>query len=374
MLPQAREALLAALDEGWADPGRLHTEGRRARLLVDGAREAVAAALGARAEEVAFTGSHTTALHAGVLGTLLGRVRVGDVLVHSAVEHSAVLAAAQWHRERGGTCTEVAVDQVGRVDVQAFATAVGARSCAVAALQAANGEVGTVQPVDEVLAACRRARVPLLVDAAAAAGQIELPGYDLLAADPQAWGSPGGVGVLVVRAGVRWRSPWPEDPAVPADRPGTPGSAGVPQVLAAAVGLRTALAGREAAHAARRRVVQRLRDRIPAVLGDVVVVGDPDLRLPHVLTFSCLFADGEALTGELDAAGFAVGSGSACSASTLVPSHVLAAMGALTQGNVRIALPATGTQAELEAQVDRFLEVLPQALGRVRDRLGTSQL
>jgi len=372
--PLAREALLAALDEGWADPSRLHTEGRRARLLVDGAREAVAAALGARAEEVAFTGSHTMALHAGVLGTLVGRSRAGNVLVHSAVEHSAVLAAARWHRERGGTCTEVGVDQLGRVDVEAFAEAVHASSCAVAALQAANGEVGTVQPVEEVHAACRRAGVPLLVDAAAAAGQIELPGYDVLAADPQAWGSPGGVGVLVVRAGVRWRSPWPEDPAVPAGRPGAPGAAGVPQILAAAVGLQSALARREAADAARRRVVQRLRQQIPAALSDVVVVGDPDLRLPHVLTFSCLFADGEALTGELDAAGFAVGSGSACTASTLMPSHVLAAMGALTQGNVRIALPATSTQAELEAQADRFLQVLPHALRKVRDRLGTSGL
>ncbi len=372
--PAAREALLAALDDGWADPERLHQEGRRARMLLDGARAAVADVLGARAEEVAFTGSHSLAVHAAVLGTLAGRQRVGPRLVHSAVEHSAVLACASWHRDRGGEAAAVPVGAQARVDTDAFAAEVARPGTALAALQSANGEVGTHQPVEEVLVACRAAGVPLLVDAAASAGQEPLPAHDLLVADPRAWGAPPGVGVLVVRAGVRWRSPWPEDPAVPPDRPGTPGGAGVPQVLAAAVGLQAVLAEREAADRRRREVVALLRDRVPVLCPDVEVVGDPDDRLPHVLTFSCLFADGETLLAELDAAGFAVGSGSACTASTLEPSHVLAAMGALTHGNVRVGLPSTTDAATLREQAEQFLVELPAALARVRDRLGTSGL
>ena len=372
--PAGREALLAALDDGWADPERLHREGRTARMLLDGAREAVAAALGARTEEVSFTGSHTAAVHAAVLGTLAARRPPVQRLVHSAVEHSSVLSCARWHLDRGGEVFAVPVDRLGRVDPGVVVREARTAGTALVVLQSANGEVGTRQPVDQVLEGCRTAGVPLLVDAAASAGHDALPGYDLLTADPRAWGGPPGTGVLVVRAGVRWRSPWPEDPATPGDRAGAPGGAGVPQVLAAAVALQAALADREAAAARRREVVALLRDQVPAVAADVEVVGDPDDRLPHVLTFSCLLADGETLLGELDAAGFAVGSGSACTSSTLEPSHVLAAMGALTHGNVRVGLPATTSAPDLADQAERFLVALPAALARVRDRLGTTGL
>lgn len=373
--PRAREALLAALDEGWADPDRLHREGRRARLLLDGARESVAASVGARTEEVALTGSHAAAVHAALLGVLAGRSRTGAGVVHSVVEHSAVLSCAGWHASRSQVpAVAAAVDARGRVDVDAFTAAVRAPGVAVAALQSANGEVGTRQPVDDVLAVCRDAGVPLVVDGAASLGHEPLPGYDLLAADARAFGAPPGTGVLVVRSGVRWRSPSPPDPSVPADRPGVPGGSGVPQALAAAVALEEAVAEREASDAVRRAATARLREQVPLVAPDVEVVGDADDRLPHVLTFSCLLADGEALVEGLDAVGFAVGSGSACTSSTLDPSHVLAAMGSLTHGNVRVGVPATTDGAALEAQVDRFLAVLPGVLAGVRDRLGTSGL
>ena len=107
--PAAREAWLAALDDGWADPRRLHREGRRARMLLDGAREVVAHLLGARTEEVSFTGSHAAAVHGAVLGTLRARRRVGARAVVSAVEHSAVLHAA---RHGAGEVTEVPVDRL----------------------------------------------------------------------------------------------------------------------------------------------------------------------------------------------------------------------------------------------------------------------
>ena len=117
-------------------------------------------------------------------------------------------------------------------------------------------------------------------------------------------------------------------------------------------------------------LVDRIRQRVPALVPDVEVVGDPVHRLPHLVTFSCLYLDGETLVTELDRAGFAVNSGSSCTSSTLRPSHVLAAMGVLTHGNVRVSLPLGTTEAE----VDRFLDMLPGVVAELREKAGVSKL
>lgn len=367
LLPAARAAFLAALDEGWADPRRLHSEGRRARALLDGARESLAAAVGARTEEVDLAPSHVAALHSAVSTVALGRRRVGADVVVSAVERAAVLQGAAFAAARGdGRRVVVPVDRTGRVDAAAFAEAVARPGVALAALQHANGEVGTLQPVEEVHAATRAAGVPLLLDAGASLGHVLVgDAWDLLAANPGDWGGPSGLGVLVVRAGVRRSTDRPDD-----DDRWFPGGVSVPAALAAAVALESALADRAAADEQRRALVARLRARIPAEVADVDVAGPDEPRLPHVLTFSCLFVDGEAVVTALDAQGFAVGSGSACTSSTLEPSHVLAAMGVLTHGNVRLALPR-GTTA---ADVDRFADALPGIVAGVRAHLGTADL
>ncbi|GAB4086113.1 cysteine desulfurase/sulfurtransferase TusA family protein [Myceligenerans cantabricum] len=359
--PLARQALDQALEDGWADPRRLHAEGRRAARLLDGAREAVAAVLGARTEEVRFTPSHTAALHRAVAAGAAGRRRAGDQVVVGATERAAVLHAADAAGER----ETVAVDRLGRVDADAFSAALAGPGVALAALQHANGEVGTLQPVELVHDAARAAGVPLLVDAGASLGHAVVPAsWDLLAADPADWGGPAGVGVLATRGRVRLPETGPEDP-----EPWAPGGVSVPLAFAAAVALEAVQADLAAAGARRRELVDRVRGAVAGV-PDVEVVGDPDARLPHVVTFSFLYVDGEALVTELDRQGFAVGSGSACTASTLEPSHVLAAMGVLTHGNVRIALDR-GTSA---ADVERFLAVLPAAVSRVRDALGVQGL
>ncbi|WP_460446861.1 aminotransferase class V-fold PLP-dependent enzyme, partial [Angustibacter aerolatus] len=191
----AREAYLGALDEGWADPRRLHAEGRRARALLDGAREAVASVVGVLPAEVAFTPNPTVALHTGLRGLLHGRRRAGAGLVLSAVEHSALLHTGQWHEAAGGGTTLVEVDRLGRVDVEAFVAAAGSPGVAAAALQAANGEVGTRQPVDDVPGRVgvahrvRAAGVPLLVDATSTLGRDAVPaGWDVLVGAARAWG------------------------------------------------------------------------------------------------------------------------------------------------------------------------------------------
>ncbi|GCE78479.1 hypothetical protein CBZ_35350 [Cellulomonas biazotea] len=144
----------------------------------------------------------------------------------------------------------------------------------------------------------------------------------------------------------------------------------VPAALAAAVALQVAAADRDAADTARRALVDTVRARVGAEVPDAEVVGDPDGRLPHVVTFSFLYVDGEALVTALDALGFAVASGSACTSSSLEPSHVLAAMGVLTHGNVRLSLPR-GARAD---DVDRFLDVLPGVVERVRHAGGATGL
>lgn len=364
--PLARQAFLQALDDGWADPRRLHTEGRRAARLLDGAREAVAAELGARTEEVRFTASHTTALHLGVLAATAARRRAGGDVVVGAVERAAVLHAATTAAARyGGARRTVPTGTDGRVDAASFRAAVAAPGVALAALQQANGEVGTRQPVAEAHEAARAAGVPLLVDAGAAVGHDPTPeSWDLLAADPADWGAPAGVGVLATRQRVRLLPPEPEDPD-----PWSPGGVSVPAAFAAAVALQAVAADRAEQDARRRALVDRVRTEV-ARIPDVEVVGHPDDRLPHVATFSFLYVDGEALVTELDRAGVAVGSGSACTASTLEPSHVLAAMGVLTHGNVRIALDRSTTGDD----VDRLLGALPGAVARVRDALGVTGL
>ena len=362
LLPAARDAFLEALDQGWADPRRLHAEGRRARMLLDGAREALAAVVGARTEEVDLGPSHTAVLHTAVRTTTHGRRRVGADVVVSAVERAAVLHAADFVTDRsGGARVTVAVDRDGRVDPDAMAEAVSAPGVALAALQHANGEVGTLQPVAPVLEAARRAGVPLLVDAGASLGHVPVDEHwDVLTADPGDWGGPSGLGVLVTRRGVRRSPDGPQDE----DR-WFPGGVSVPAALAAAVALQHAVATSADADARRRALVDRVRAVVAERVPDVAVVGDPRARLPHVVTFSCLYVDGEALLTALDRRGFAVGSGSACTSSTLEPSHVLAAMGVLTQGNVRLALPATTTAPDVEA----FLDVLPGVVREVRAAL-----
>lgn len=358
--PAAREAFVAALDAGYADPLRLHGTGRNARLLLDNARSVVASCLAVRPDEVTFTSSGTAAVHSGVLGLLHGRSRVSSRLVHSAVEHSSVLqAGAWWARHFAGTTDPVPVTSTGALSLDALSAALSFPT-GVLAVQAANNEVGTVQPLAAVATAAASSDVPLFVDFAASAGRLELPaGWSAAAASAHKWGGPAGVGVLLVRKGSRWRAPFPVD-----DRadPRVAGFENVPAALAAAAALQAVVGARAEVNARQSALVERLRSRVAASVPDVEVVGSSSSRLPHIVTFSCLYVDGEALVTELDRHGFGVASGSACTASTLTPSHVLEAMGVLTHGNVRVSLTRDTTTAD----VDRFLSVLPPVVARLR--------
>ncbi|MEJ7795871.1 MAG: aminotransferase class V-fold PLP-dependent enzyme [Nocardioides sp.] len=353
--PAARQAMLAALDQGYADPRRLHRPGRNARLLLDNARAVVAECLDVRPDEVSFTGSGTEAVHRGLLGLVRGSRR-GSAIVHSAVEHAAVRHAVSW----GGTAVEVQCDEWGRVHDRDLVQNAIAPEVGVVALQSANHEVGTIQSVGELELPND---VPLFTDACASMGRLPLPsGWSAAAGSAHKWGGPAGVGVLLVRKGARWRNPFPGDDRVD-ER--VAGFENVPAALAAAAALRAVVDERDAVNARQHALVDRIRSAV-AVIPDTQVVGDSVDRLPHLVTFSFLYVDGEALVDALDRRGFGVASGSACAASTLEPSAVLAAMRVLTHGNVRLSL----TRDTTEAEVDRFLGVLPGVVADLRAEVG----
>lgn len=332
-------------------------------MLLDAAREAAAEAVGCRPDELIFTSSGTRAVHTGIAGALAGRRRAGRHLIVSAVEHSSVLHSAEPLEAAGGTVTQIPVDRTGRVDPAAYGDALRADT-ALACLQSANHEVGTEQPVAEVAEVCRAAGVPLLVDAAQSLGWGPVEGdWSLLTASAHKWGGPAGVGLLVVRKGVRFV---PQGPVDERESGRAAGFENIPAIVAAAASLRAVRA--EAAEEALRlrELTERIRVRVQRAVPDVEVVGDPVRRLPGVVTFSCLYVDGEVLLHELDREGFSVSSGSSCTSSTLTPSHVLRAMGVLSEGNVRLSLPV----GVAEEDVERFLEVLPGTVAAVREKLG----
>jgi cysteine desulfurase len=358
--PAAREAMVAALDKGWADPRRLHGAARNARLLLDNAREVVAECLELRRDEVSFTSSGTDAVHRGLLGLVPRPGARSTTILVSAVEHSSVLHAQRWSAEHGGDAMVAATDRLGRPVSGAWSLA-REEEVGVAALQSANHEVGTVQHVAE--AAAELGGIPLFVDACASMGRLALPdGWAAAAGSAHKWGGPAGVGLLLVRKGVRWTNPFPADDRV--DERAT-GFENVPAALGAAAALQAVVAERDEVNARQFALVDRVRAKVQQI-PDVEVVGDPVDRLPHVVTFSFLYVDGEAIVDALNRRGLAVASGSACTSSTLEPSHVLSAMGVLTHGNVRVSL----TRDTTEAEVDQLLAVLPEAVAQIRAEVG----
>lgn len=362
--PEARDAMVAALDELVGDPGRIHEEGLRSRVALEEARDRVAALLGARPREVVFTSGATEAIAAAVWGAAArARHRDGGTgpvhQVITAVEHSAVRLAA----DRSGAVTVVPVDSGGRVDADAVVAAIGESTAAVH-VQWANHEVGTVQPVAEVVAACRERKVLVHVDAAQAAGRVPIDfvglGADLMSVSGHKLGGPTGTGALLVRRGLRLAPLLVGGDQERARRAGL--EPVVPLVGFGAAAAVLADGDRLAAEAAEaRRLTDRLRE-VAAGIDGVASFGDADHRLPHLV---CLGIDGVEPQGVLlglDRAGIAAHSGSACSSESLEPSPVLAAMGVDAHRSLRLSVGWSSTDAD----VDRVAEALPATVAHLR--------
>ncbi len=340
--------------QGTADPGRVHTEGRQARAAVEHSRDQVAALLGARPREVVFTSGATEAIHAAVWG---GTER-GDHVVCPAVEHSAVRDASARHH-----ITEVGVDHLGRVDPDEVVGAVVEGSTALVHVQWANHEVGTLQPVAEVVAACRQRGVLTHVDAAAAAGHVPVRfddlGADLLSVSAHKLGGPQGVGALLVRRGLRLRPLLVGGDQERSRRAGMENVAAIAGFGAAAATLASGGLDQEAARA--RAQTRRALDAATRLAG-VEPFGDTDRRAPHIVCIGVRGVEAEAVLLGLDQAGIAAHSGSACSSESLEPSPVLAAMGVEAERSLRISVGWSTTDVDVE----KFCAALPEVVARLR--------
>ena len=351
--PEARDAMVAALDLV-GDPSRIHQEGLAVRVAVEQAREQVAATFGARPREVVFTGSGTEAIATAVTGV----TSRGSHQVLTAVEHSAVRLPA----ERTGRMSVVAVDGQGRVDPERVVAAIRPET-AVVHVQAGNHEVGTRQPVAEVVAACADHDVLVHVDAAQANGHDPVAfaemGADLVTLSAHKFGGPAGVGALLIRRGLRL------DPLLVGGDQERARRAGL-ENLTAVAGFAAACAalddGRLTAEADRaRRLTDRVRAGV-AELDGIPIYGDPVDRLPHLVCLGIEGVEPQAVLLGLDAAGIAVHSGSACSSEALEPSPVLEAMGVDAHRSLRVSVGWSTTDTD----VDAFLDLLPRVVSDLR--------
>jgi cysteine desulfurase len=362
--PAAYEAMLPWMGHP-GDPGRVHAEGRAARVALEEAREQVAAFFGARPREVIFTSGGTESVNAAIFGAAARAIEAGAAgaggvhIVTSAVEHSAVLEAAN----RAGRVTMAAVDVLGRYDPATVLEGIGPET-ALVSVQLANHEVGTIQPAAEVVAAARERGVLTHVDACAAAGYIPIDfaalGADLCSVTAHKFGGPKGIGALLVRRGLRI-PPFHLGGAQERNR-----RAGLENV-AAAVGFAAAVgelngdrlpAEAEAAKA----LTDPLLTEAPKLVEGLAVFGDPVDRLPHLVCFGVEGVEAEPVLLGLDQHGVAVHSGSSCSSETFEPSPVLSAMGVDADHSLRVSVGWSSTPDD----VDAFLSALPEVVGRLR--------
>ena len=366
MLPEALGAYVAAAGRV-GNPSSLHAAGRAARRLVEESRERIAAVLGARPSEVVFTSGGTESDNLATKGIYWAR-RSPSVnrVIASAVEHHAVLDAAEWlGSHEGADVTWLPVDASGRVDPGAL-SALPLDDVAVISVQWANNEVGTVQPIAELAAAATAAGVPFHTDAVQAVGQVPVDfaasGVAALTLTGHKLGGPVGVGALLLGRDVA-ATPLLHGGGQERDvRSGTLDTAGV---VAFSVAVETAVKAQQE-YAAR---IGALRDdlvaRVRSAVPDAILNGDPVNRLPGNAHFSFPGCEGDALLLLLDAHGLACSTGSACSAGVAQPSHVLLAMGAdddRARSSLRFTLGHTSTGDD----VDALIAALPGAVERAR--------
>jgi cysteine desulfurase len=366
--PEAFDAMVPFLTEHFGNPSGSHSVARTARRAVDDARDALASALGCRPGELVFTAGGTEADNLAVLG--VAGAGPGDV-VTSAVEHHAVLHAA---RAVGGVI--VPVDSDGVVDLGALAEALHPGT-ALVSVMLANNEVGTIEPLGAVIDLVR-ARAPgarVHTDAVAAAAHLDLSSLaadaDLVSVSAHKFGGPKGVGALVVRGTTRL-SPVLHGGGQERDR--RPGTHDVAGIVGMAAALGAAAAEREDEARRLRALTDRLVDAVVDAIDGVSENGpsrrgeDPAaLRLPGVANIAVAGVDSEELLLLLDEAGIQASAGAACASGAATPSHVLVAMGR-SSGQARCALRFSLGHASTEADVDRVVAVMPDAVQRLRSQ------
>jgi cysteine desulfurase len=362
---EALDAMLPLLTENFGNPSSVHIYGRRARASLDEARERVALALSAEPREIIFTAGGTEAINLALKGAAWAGKARGHRLVTTAVEHHAVLYTLRHLEKFGFEIVVLPVDRYGRLDPDHLDAAINDRTILVS-LMLANNEVGTIQPLTDLVRRVRGHRNVLIhLDAIQAAPYMALDtqqlDVDMLSLAAHKFEGPKGTGALYLRHGT---IVLPQTQGGAQERYRRAGTENV----AGAVGMAVAF---ELANTERNDYVPRLaaqRDRIrDAVLAmpGVEMTGHPRKRLPGHLSLIARETDGDGLVRALDLAGVAVSTGAACTTGSTEPSHVLTALGypdEEARGSLRISLGRTTTDAD----VDEAVRIIPEQIERMR--------
>lgn len=364
---EAREAMLPYLDAQFGNPSALYCIGRQARQAVEEARATIARCLGARPEEIYFTGCGTESDNWAIKGMAqLGAAEGKYAFVTSAFEHHAVLHPLAALEKAGARVTYLPVHAEGGVRPSELEATLSPDT-ALVSVMFANNEIGTVQPIAELAAICQKRSVPFHTDAVQAAGHLPIDvhalGVDLLSLSGHKFGGPKGVGALYIRRGLLLPPLLDGGAQEQARRGGTENVAGI-------VGMAAALQASCARMQGEAHRLSVLRDRLEAGLcasiPDCFPSAAPGMpRLPGHVNLCFAGVEGETLLLLLDCVGICASSGSACTAGSTNPSHVLLALGKSPQqakGALRLTLGAGTTDAD----VDAVLRVLPDAVARVR--------
>jgi len=364
---EALEAMLPFLGGEFGNPSSPHSFGRRARAALDEAHERIANQIGAGSREVVITSGGTEALNLALKGAAWAGKGRGHRIITSSVEHHAVLHPLRQLEKFGFEIVELPVDRYGRVDPDHVEAALTDRVILVA-IQQANNEVGTIQPIAEI-GELVRAKGPkgclFAVDAIAGAPylsiDVEAVGCDLLAIAGHKIEGPKGAGALYIRKGTHLLAQQQGGTQERYRRAGT-------EDVAAAVGMSVAFELSVSERDATVRRVRKLRDRLrSAVLATdgVELSGHPKERLASILSIVARDTDGAAVVIKLDLAGVAASVGSACTTGSTDPSHVLTAMGYPddeARGSLRLSLGRTTTDAE----IDEAVHLVPSVLAGAR--------
>jgi cysteine desulfurase len=364
------EAMLPYFTRNFGNPSSLYALAQDAAKALDDAREQVAKVLNCRANEVIFTSGGTESDNTALRGAAYALQHTGNHIITQATEHHAVIHACESLEKMGFTVTYLGVDQYGMVSPEQVRNAVTDRTVLVSIMYA-NNEIGTVQPIPEIAAAVKAKaaemgrNIVVHTDAVQAPGFLDLNvkrlGVDLLSLSSHKFYGPKGMGVLYVRRHTPFMA---QQLGGSQERNRRAGTENVP----GAVGTAVALARAEARRAGTVAHCTRLRDRLIEGLLKIPgtrLNGHPTQRLANNVNVSFDRVEGEAVLLNLDFAGVAASSGSACSAASLEPSHVLVGIGLapdLAQGSLRLTLGAENT----EADADYVLSLVPGLIARLR--------
>ncbi len=365
LLPEVLEAMLPYLREDYGNPQSLHEWGDGAREGIEEARSQVAALIGARPEEIIFTGSGSEANNFAIKSLAQAQQSKGKHIVISAIEHFSVLHSAKTLEKWGFEVTTVPVDGYGMVNPEAVAGSLREDTILVSVMHA-NGEVGTIEPIASIAKGAKRTGALFHTDAVATAGTIPVDvaelGVDALSLAANQFYGPKGVGALWLKKGTRIIPFLDGGVQEGGRRAGTENVPGIVGMGKAAELAQQDMTSRiEQLSALRDRLIEGLSSKIE----HTILTGHPTQRLPGNASFCIEFIEGESMLMLLSSKGVAASSGSACTSRALKASHVLTAMGIppeLAQGSLLFTLGLNNSNED----VDHVLDVLPPIVDRLR--------